>query len=67
MSLLLPLLMYKRWELKLNFVTKSSQDSPLSERSGQNVVVEVELNNLTPSHQVDFQFIFKSHPNAGDG
>ena len=63
MSLLLPLLlMDKRWELKLNVVTKSSQDSPLSERSGNRVAVEVELHDLTPPHQVDFYFIFETNP-----
>ena len=62
MPLILPLLMDKRWELKLNLVTKSSQDSPLSERSGPRVFVEVELHDLTPPHQVGFQFIFESQP-----
>ena len=59
------LLMAKRWESKLNIVTKSSKDSPLSERTGHGVVVEVEMHNLTPSHQVGFHFIFKSHPFSG--
>ena len=40
-----------------------SQDSPLSTRSGHRV--EVELDDCTPSHQVDFQFFHKSHPFAG--
>ena len=56
-------------EYKLNVVTKSSQvldqDSPLSARPGHRVVVEVELHNLTPSHQVGFQFIFEPDPFAG--
>ena len=40
------------------FFTKSSQNSPLSVRSGHRVDVEMELHDCsTPSHQVDFQFL----------
>ena len=47
--------MDKRWELELDHVIKSSQYSPISEHSGNKVVVEVQLHNLTPSHQMDLQ------------
>ena len=51
--------------IKAQFCYKLSKDFPLSERSGHGMVVEVELHNFDPSHQVDFNLFHKSHGFAG--